>query len=236
MLGQFLEFSVPAHPIAAALAFYRGLGFQDPPVGDILATPYAVVLLPGIAIGLHEREFDGPVATFVRPELGAHARALRHVGVRLEFANLAEDEFNQLGFLDPNARPVTLLEARTWSPAAWETATVPLCGAFLEFSVPTHSAAESEEFWQRLGCAVVARQHEAWASVRLHGYGVTIGFHEHQRFVPGFTFVAPNLDARIEFLQAKGYAPARGAPVAAPGRPAATLIAPEGTPIYLLEP
>lgn len=236
MLGQFLEFSVSARPIAAALAFYRGLGFQALPGGDILPTLCAVVQLPGVAIGLHEREFDGPVPTFVRPELGAHARALRHVGVTLEFANLAEDEFNQVGFLDPNARPVTLLEVRTWSPAAWDPASVPLCGAFLELSLPTHSIEESGEFWQRLGCAAVAHQQEPWNSVRVHGHGATIGFHEHQRFVPGFSFVAPELAARLEFLKAKGYAPTRGAPVAAPGRPAATLIAPEGTPIYLLEP
>jgi hypothetical protein len=235
MLGQFLEFSVSVRPIAAALAFYQGLGFQAPPVGDILSTPYAVVLLPGLAIGLHEREFDGPVLTFVRPELGAHARALRHIGVTLEFANLSEDEFNQIGFLDPNARPVTLLEARTYSPAAWDTANVPLCGEFLELSVPTHSATESGEFWARLGCAQIAGLDEPWRSVRLQGHGATIGFHE-QRFMPGFSFVAPDLAARIEFLKAKGYTPTRGAPVAAPGRPAATLIDPEGTPIYLLEP
>lgn len=236
MLGQFLEFSVSARPVAAALAFYRGLGFQSVEVGDIVTTPYAVIAAPDVAIGLHERDLEGPVPTFVRPELSAHTKWLRRVGIELEFSRLADDQFHQVGFVDPNARLVMLLEARTFSAGSWGSGNVSVCGDFVELSVPTRSVEESESFWGKLGCAVIASGEKPWPWRRVAGHGAVIGFHQTAPFPAGLTFHARDLAARLEYLKAKGFAPVRGAPVIARDRPAATLIAPEGTAIYLLEP
>ncbi len=235
MLGQLLEIAVAARPVAEALEFYCGLGFQQVSVGDIPDSPSAVVIAPGVAIGLHERELDGPTPMFVRPELDAHTRALRHAGVALEFARLADDQFHQAGFREPNDRQVLLLEARTWSPAAWSNGNVSLCGEFLELSLPTRSMRDCRAFWERLGCSVVLLEDGPPPRTRLSGYGLTLGYHEAW-FAPGLTFVAADLAARIEFLKARGYAVTRGAPTASADRPAATLMAPEGTALYLIEP
>lgn len=236
MLGQFLEIAVTARPVAETLTFYCGLGFQQVEVGDQPNSPNAVVICPGVAIGLHESELDGPVPTFVRPDLNAHSRALRRAGVSLEFARLSDDQFNQAGFLDPTDRLVLLLEARTWSPATWSHGNVSLCGEFVELSLPTHSTKECCSFWEALGCTLTFSEDQPSPRTRLTGYGLALGYYEAGWFPAGLTFVAPDLDARVAFLKAKGYAPRRGAPVAPAGRPAATLLAPEGTAIYLVEP
>jgi catechol 2,3-dioxygenase-like lactoylglutathione lyase family enzyme len=236
MLGQLLEIAIPARPVAETLTFYCGLGFQQIEVGDQPHSAAAVVICPGVAIGLHDSDLDGPVPIFVRPELSAHARALRHAGVSLEFASLADDQFNQAGFRDPTDRLVLLLEARTWSPATWNQGNVSLCGEFLELSLPTHSTQDCCRFWETLGCELTLHDEQPASRARLEGYGLALGYYEAGWFPAGLTFIAPDLAARVEFLKAKGYAPRPGAPVAAAGRPAATLLAPQGTAIYLLEP
>ena len=120
MLGTFLEFGFAARPVGEAFEFYRSIGFQAVPVGDILDYPYAVVTDGDICIGLHEGEHEGTLLTFVRPDLKDYLRALRRAHIELEFSRLAADEFNEAGFRDPNTQLVTLLEARTFSPGSWE--------------------------------------------------------------------------------------------------------------------
>ncbi len=102
MLGQLLEFSITASPVASALEFYRSLGFRELPVGDILSGPYAALWDGAITLGLQEREFDSPTPTFVRPDLKNYLRAFRRLGIELQFAELADDRFHEAGFLDPN--------------------------------------------------------------------------------------------------------------------------------------
>src|SRR5689334_7340586 len=50
MLGQFLEFSLSAEPLARAFELYRSLGFQDVTVGDQLEHAYVALSDGGIAI------------------------------------------------------------------------------------------------------------------------------------------------------------------------------------------
>ena len=42
MLGQFLEYSVAARPLAASFEFFESLGFSSIPVSDTLPDPYLV--------------------------------------------------------------------------------------------------------------------------------------------------------------------------------------------------
>lgn len=235
MLGQLLEIALAAEPVAAALEFYRGLGFRDVPVGDIVTTPYAVVTQPGLALALHGRELAGPAPTFVRPELREHLRALKHLGIELDWSTLADDEFHSAAFLDPNGLSVMLIEARTFSPAPSEGALTSVCGDWLELSVATHSCEESASFWSLLGLERVAAGDAPHPWLRMRGHGLTIGFHEKSRFAPGLSFVCDQLAARLEYLEAKGYAADTGAPLSERRKQSATLTGPEGTPLYLLE-
>ncbi|HUO67809.1 MAG TPA: hypothetical protein VMV37_09750 [Gammaproteobacteria bacterium] len=234
MLGQFLEFSLSAEPLARAFEFYRSLGFQAVTVGDQLEHAYVALSDGGVAIGLHARPQEGPQLTFVRPQLRDYARALRRAGIELEHAALADDEFNQLLFADPSGQRIALLEARTFTPGEWNNHNVRACGEFLEYSLPTHSLERSRAFWETLGFAAVAQGEEPQPWLRLAGRGLVIGLHR-AGFRPGLSFQSEQLDARLEYLRAQGVHSKAGAPVAERGRESATLTCPDGSSIYLIE-
>jgi len=235
MLGQLLEFSITASPVASALEFYRSLGFRELPVGDILSGPYAALWDGAITLGLQEREFDSPTPTFVRPDLKNYLRAFRHLGIELQFAELADDRFHEAGFLDPNGQLFMLVEARTFSPAGtWNRSDVSACGEFLELSLSTHSIDDSAAFWESVGLRPVAQGDEPHEWVRMQGHGLALGFHQTAPFRSGLTFRSDSLDARVQYLKAKGIELRRGAPVASDSD-AVTLVTADGTAIYMLE-
>jgi catechol 2,3-dioxygenase-like lactoylglutathione lyase family enzyme len=234
MLGRFLEISVGAHPLAASFEFYRSLGFVDVPVGDTLPNPYLVMFDGAIAIGLHDLAEPTTRLTFVRPELRAYVRALRRLDIALDYEHLGDGEFNTVGFTDPAGQAVALIEARTFPPPEWDPHNVTVCGEFLELTLPARELARSSRFWRALGFAEIASGEAPHSWQRLSGHGVTIGLHEvHCR--PGPSFRCADLSARCEYLRAKGLGARAGSPIADRGQSSATLTAPEGTQLYLLE-
>ena len=234
MLGQFLEFSLAADSLADAFEFCCSLGFQPVTVGDQLKDPYVALSDGGVAIGLHARAQSGPRLTFVRPRLRDYVRGLRRIGVELEHAALADDEFNHVVFSDPNGQQVALLEARTFTPGEWNRQNVRACGEFLEYSVPTHSIERSRAFWETFGLTPVASGNVPHPWLRLAGRGLVLGLHE-AGFKPGLSFQAVELDARLEYLRARRVDARAGSPIAEPGRESATLPCPGGGAIYLVE-
>jgi catechol 2,3-dioxygenase-like lactoylglutathione lyase family enzyme len=234
MVGQFLELSIAAQPLAASFEFYRALGFTSLPVSDSLPDPYLVLFDGNVAIGLHEREQDGTLLTFVRPRLRDYVRALRRLDIDLTYAHLADNEFNRVGFADPTGHSIALLEARTFPPGDWNRQNVAACGDFLEYSLPTESLPKSREFWQALGFEPTSNGTAPHPWERLTGHGLTIGLHE-THFRPGLSFRSPRLDARLAYLGAKGIAARAGSPIADKAQASAMLTAPEGTAIYLFE-
>ena len=120
MLGRFLEFSVGSQPLAASFEFFESLGFQSIPVNDSLRHPYLACFDGAIVVGLHDRRQSGPQLTFVRPGLSAYVRPLRRLGVALTHEQLADNEFNSVGFCDPGGHEAVLLEARTFPPGEWD--------------------------------------------------------------------------------------------------------------------
>jgi hypothetical protein len=236
MLGQLLEFAVHAPRSQATLDLYEALGFQSLPVAEIPGAPFAAMWDGRATIGLYDAEIDGIVPTFARPHLKAHARALRQLGVALESEELSADRFNRIAFRDPCGSLVTLVEARTFSPAPRATAHVCALGAFLEWSVATSSVEESEAFWTALGFTRTAASEAPHRSVRLSGHGLVVGFHEIGGSATGLTYSAPSLEARIEYLAAKNVRVKRSAPYAPAGVESATLVLPAKTVVYLQEP
>lgn len=125
ILGQFLEFSVPAADPAASLEFYRRLGFSEIRVNDVRPGNYAAVTDGQIVIGLHGSAgpeaglrggtLDEPALTFVRPGLAAHARALVDSGVELVHQRLDDDQFHEIRLRSPGGHLLQLLEAPTFS-------------------------------------------------------------------------------------------------------------------------
>jgi hypothetical protein len=220
--------------LGASFEFYRALGFVDIPVGDTLPDPYLVMFDGGIAIGLHDRSETATRLTFVRPELRAYVRALRRIDLALDYERLGDGEFNSVGFTDPAGHAVALVEARTFPPPDWDPHNVTACGEFFELTLPTHELERSSRFWQALGFTRSGNGDDPHAWQRLAGHGVTIGLHEiHCR--PGLSFRCADIEARCEYLRAKGLAPRAGSPLAQRGQSSATLTAPEGTQFYLFE-
>jgi hypothetical protein len=234
MVGQFLELSIAAQPLAASFEFYRALGFTSLPVSDSLPHPYLVLFDGTVAIGLHEREQDGTSLTFVRPRLRDYVRALRRLDIDLTYAHLADNEFNHVGFADPTGQPIALLEARTFPPGDWNRQNVSACGEFLEYSVPTASLPASLTFWRSLGFEPKGNGTAPHPWQQLTGHGLTIGLHE-THFRPGPSFRSPQLGARLAYLGAKGITARTGSPIADKAQASAMLTAPEGTTIYLFE-
>jgi catechol 2,3-dioxygenase-like lactoylglutathione lyase family enzyme len=233
MLGQFLEIAVATRPLAAAFEFYRALGFRSIPVGDVLADSYAAFFDGAVAIGLHERDGVSPVLTFVRPRLRDYVRSIHRLGVEIEHKHLADDEFNWVGFSDPCGQAVALLEARTFPPGDWDPKNVSACGDFLEYSVAAESLETGKAFWIGLGLKEIAAGDEPHPWVRLAGHGIVLGLHR-SAFRCGPTFKSAHVEARLEYLRAKGLTARSGSPLADTDR-SITVVGPDGMPIYLLE-
>lgn len=235
MLEIFLEIGIETDDIAGTFGELRSLGFSFINVGDIRSHGYAVVSDGDICIALHDSAQTGPWLSFVRPDLESYVRALRRQAIELEIARLGEQEFHEVGFRDPNGQLVTLVEARTFSPAATEDIGTSVCGMLLEYSLATGSIEDSARFWCGLGFETVADGTEPHPWRRLRGAGITIGLHESVLFRPGLTFAANQIGARIDYLREKGHDVRAGTPIVSAERPSATLRLSVELPIYLLE-
>ena len=234
MLGQFLEYSVAAQPLAASFEFFESLGFSSIPVSDTLPDPYLVCFDGTIAIGLHDRAQAGPRLTFVRPGLRDYVRPLRRLGVEISHEHLRDSEFNSVGFNDPGGQEVVLIEARTFPPGDWDSHNVAICGEFFEITVPAADLDESSRFWQALGLVPDGSGDAPHRWQRLKGRGLTLGLHE-THCAPGLSFGCHDLQARLEFVRAKGFMARAGTPTADRAQPSATVTSPEGTHLYLFE-
>ena len=139
MLGRFLELSIVTPDIRASLDFYLKLGFSEAQVGEAWNHPYAVLTDGRICVGLHQHSSFEPSTTFVKPGLLKHLDSLEHLRLKFEFRRLANDVFNEIGWLDPSGHMIRLVEARTFSPIKRKSADTSLCGYFLEIALPAPS-------------------------------------------------------------------------------------------------
>lgn len=234
MLGQFLEYSVAARPLVTSFEFFETLGFSSIPVSDTLPDPYLVCFDGAIAVGLHDRAQAGPRLTFVRPGLRHYVRPLRRLGVELTHENLRDSEFNSVGFSDPGGQEIVLIEARTFPPGDRDVRSVAVCGELFEVTLPAQDLDASSRFWRAFGLTTVAAGEAPHRWERLTGHGVTLGLHE-THCAPGLSFRCDDLQARLEYVRAKGLAARAGTPLAERAQPCATLTGPERTHFYLFE-
>lgn len=151
MLGRFLELSVHAGDIRASVEFLERLGFSHCVTNDIWSHPYGVLTDGRITFGLHQYPFASPSLTFVREQLAQQLARIEAAGARLEFRRTGEDVFNEVGFRDPTGHMVTLLEARTYSPADRSRDETSLCGDFVEYSLPARDFAAARRTWEAFG-------------------------------------------------------------------------------------
>jgi catechol 2,3-dioxygenase-like lactoylglutathione lyase family enzyme len=233
MLGRFLEISVHAADLPQSLAFYESLGFVQASVGDTWTHPYAVITDGRLHLGLHGREFESPVLTWVRPGLAAHVANLRALGIELAVERLGEDTLHEVGFADPSGQAITLLEARTFSPPAIAPTHASQLGYFEEFGLPTADLGRATAFWDALGFVAFDPERMPFTKVVAAGRDLNVGLYDVDLRNPVLTFSDPAMPERIAALRERGLHFVDRLPRGMDPRANALLEAPEGTWLLL---
>jgi catechol 2,3-dioxygenase-like lactoylglutathione lyase family enzyme len=233
MLGRFLEIGVHVPDIPESLAFYESLGFVQAAVGDTWNHPYAVITDGRLCLGLHAVEFIAPALTWVHPGLVGHAPALQAAGIEFAYSRLGEDDFHELGFVDPSGQMVALVEARTFSPPVLPAAHSSQLGYFEEFGLPTQDLARSSAFWETLGLVAFDPIRAPFAKVVASHRDLNLGLYDVDLRQPVLAFSHPQMADRIANLRERGQRFVDRLPRGMNPRDNALLEAPEGTWILL---
>lgn len=232
MLGQFLEFSVHAPDIIESLAFYKTLGFTELKIGDVWPHKYAVVSDGVLCIGLHDRELEEPTLTFVHRNLARHARAMSDHGFDFETLKIDADVFNELGIRDRDGHMISMIEARTFTPAP-EDVEKSICGDWIELSLPARNATRAGLFWAPLAPAVIGHREEPTPHLRFDAAGMPLGLSEDNALrIPSLCFVCGDLSSVLADVERHGLS------IDTNPRYESSFVsieAPEGTTLYLFE-
>jgi hypothetical protein len=176
-IGRFLEFSVQTPDIIESLHFYKLLGFEELEIGDVWPHKYAVVSDGVLNIGLHDREFGAPAATFTQPELAKHARSMSDHGFHFSHMQLDEDAFNELRLSDRDGHTLMMLEARTFTGGS-EDDNDSLCGSWFELTLPVRDAVRGARFWAPIAPVVLSVREEPTMHMRFDAGGIGLGLSE----------------------------------------------------------
>ena len=235
MIGRFLEISIQTPEILESIDFYESLGFQQLQTGETWTHPYAVLSDGRIHLGLHAYEFDSPSLTFVLPHLARRLSKLDEAGFEFAFRKVDADEFNEAGLIAPDEQMFTLLEARTYSPGAFDPVESQ-CGRFLEYALPVKDLDTAREFWERLGFRTVAEHSKPHARVVMAGDELAIGLHDAEEWDQrALVFACSDFEDTIQTIYRSGIElTVRPSPVTVGD--SAHLEAPEGTIIVIAAP
>lgn len=233
MLGRFLEFSLVTPDIRASLDFYVRLGFSQADVGEAWPHPYAVVTDGRLCLGLHQQPTFVPSTTFVKSGLLKQLDHLERLGVKFEFRRVANDTFNEIGWLDPSGHLIRLVEARTFSPAKPSSDTS-VCGYFMEMALPAPELSMAKAHWERFGFVAMDESDAPLPHLSCTSDSIDIGLYEpaHVR-EPTLLFEADDFNGTMARLDALGIARDRRVPAPLQGKAALMLRAPEGTSILI---
>jgi catechol 2,3-dioxygenase-like lactoylglutathione lyase family enzyme len=234
VLGRFLELSIATPDIRASLDFYGKLGFSAAEVGEAWNHPYAVLTDGRICIGLHQHSSFEPSTTFLKPDLLKHLGSLERLGLKFEFRRLANDVFNEVGWLDPSGHMIRLVEARTFSPIKRKSADTSLCGYFLEIALPAPSRDIAKSHWEQFGFVGMDEPDAMLPHVSCTSDTINIGLYEPAHVQgPTLVFEVGDVDEALGRLDAIGITPNGRVPAPLKHMPAAVLMAPEGTAILI---
>lgn len=234
MLGEFLELSLASADPLESYTFWQRIGFASAPVGGAWRHPYAALTDGRIHVGVHRAELTGPTLTFVRPNLLDLVPRLEALGIELVFCRLGGDEFNQIGFEDPDQQMICVVEARTFSPHPEPPAQSRL-GWFGEYRMPVRSAPDSAVFWERLGFMAAPHARDRDARL-LAATGINLGAHEERALrAPALAFYEEGIGARLDALRESGIEPQRVTRSRVGAIERAEIVTPEGLTLLLIE-
>jgi catechol 2,3-dioxygenase-like lactoylglutathione lyase family enzyme len=202
MFGRFLEIGVATRDIAASFSFYDRLGFSQLITSDAWPHRYGVLSDGRLCLGLHECDRPSPAVTFVLPNLRQVLPRLRAEHLEPELAALGEDDLNQIVLRDPAEHAVTLLEARTYSPAQPSSLTQSQCGYFSQLSLPQSDLEAAREFWERAGFVALGEEEQPFPHLPLTSDHLDLAFHQRRTFdAPLLLFECTEIAATIQRLR-----------------------------------
>jgi catechol 2,3-dioxygenase-like lactoylglutathione lyase family enzyme len=236
MFGRFLELGIATADIAASVQFYERLGFAQLITGDAWSHRYGVLSDGRIHLGLHECAMSSPALTFVLPQLASAQQRLRAAQFEPELSALGEDSLHRLHLRDPGALAVTLLEARTYSPAPAGSQGQSLCGYFSHLSLPQQDYEAAREFWERAGFVALAQESEPFPHLPLTSDHLDLAFHRPDVFdAPLLVFECTDVASNIARLRALDVPLSAALPRGLNAKRSALIKAPEGSALLLLQ-
>ncbi|HEY3731330.1 MAG TPA: hypothetical protein VGL28_08750 [Steroidobacteraceae bacterium] len=235
MFGRFLELGIATPDIASSVLHYERLGFSQLITGDAFSHRYGVLSDGRVPLGLHQRDMPSPTLTFVLPQLWLAQQGLRERRFVPEMAQFGEDALHQLRLRDPGGHAITLLEARTYSPADRGVHAASLCGYFSHLSLPQPDFHSARDFWERAGFVALQQEAAPFAHLPLTSDHLDLAFHAPQIFdAPLLIFECADLTAVRSRLSALNVPMAVRLPRGMDPRAGVLLQAPEGTAALVL--
>ena len=235
MIGHFHEISLETTDIRASVEFYEQLGFCQATTTDTWTHPYGVLTDGRLFIGLHQKRFASPVVTFVHPGVASLVPEFALRDIPLTTCHVEPEVFNEIGFRDPFGQPISVLEARTYSPVARGVAQMSLCGYFDEISLPVTDFEAAKAFWEPLGFVATDEADDPYVRLPLTSDYLNIAFHRPRTMDrPVLVFSDADMPARIGRLRELGIAFSDELPRGLNASENALIESPEGTPLLLL--
>lgn len=236
MIGRFHEIGIETTDIRESVEYYERIGFTQATTGDIWPHPYGVLTDGRIFIGLHQRQSASVSVTFVREGIARHAAVFESRGIELELLNASDEQFNQLAFRDPAGQRIGVIEARTYSPVTRSITETSLCGYFSEFSMPAVDFEAAKAFWEPLGFVATEESDTPYPHLPMTSDHIDIAFHRPRTLgIPMLVFADPAMRERIARLRELQIPLSKELPRGLDPKANALLIAPEGTPLLLVE-
>jgi hypothetical protein len=182
VFGRFLEIGLATHDIAESVLYYERLGFSQLLTSDAWPHRYGVLSDGRLFTGLHEREMTSPAVTFVLPDLARSLPRLADQHIEPELTLFGEDHLHQVLLRDPGGLGVTLLEARTYSPAPQGSTPQSLCGYFSHLSLPESDFDAAREFWECAGFVALGEEDLPFPHLPLTSDHLDLAFHSRRSF------------------------------------------------------
>jgi hypothetical protein len=183
---------------------------------------------------LHQRPDLSASMTFVKPELLKHLDELERCGLTLQFRHLANDVFNEIGWLDPSGHLIRLIEARTFSPSKRSATDLSLCGYFHEIALPTPDREAAKSHWEQFGFVGMDEPDATLPRVSCTSDTINVGLYDpaHVR-EPALHFEVHDFDQAVTRLESAGVPRNGRLPAQLRHARVAALTAPEGTRLWI---
>lgn len=145
VFGYFLELSLTSEELIHDMARFEDYGMQSMQASETWPHHYGVMGDGEMHFGFHQSQFSSPSLTFVLQDLQQNMARIRELSIQLEYERFPEEGFHEAALIDAAGTRITLLEARTFSPALPDEDKRCLLGNFNRILLPSTDG--NEDLW-----------------------------------------------------------------------------------------